>query len=62
MIFHSDRGSQDAGHEIDEVPGEQEITASRGGKSNCWNNAVSETLFASLNAERMRGRRIDGLR
>jgi len=37
------------------VPGEYGITDSMSRKGNCWDNAPSETLFASLKVERLHG-------
>jgi putative transposase len=31
-------------------------------KGNCWDNAPSETLFASLKVERLHGRQIETIR
>jgi putative transposase len=46
-IFHSDRGSQYASHEFSGLLLECGITASMSRKGDCWNNAPTETLFAS---------------
>ena len=62
LIFHSDRGSQYASHEYSEVLKERRITASMSRKGNCWDNAPSETLFASLKVERLHGQRFATLR
>ncbi|AXC11997.1 Mobile element protein [Acidisarcina polymorpha] len=55
LIFHSDRGSQYAGHEFSQVLNEYGITPSMSRKGNCWDNACSETLFGSLKVERLHG-------
>jgi putative transposase len=54
-IFHSDRGSQYASREFSGLLVECSITASMSRKGNCWDNAPSETLFASLKVERLHG-------
>jgi len=55
LIFHSDRGSQYAGHEFSHALNEYGITPSMSRKGNCWDNACSETLFCSLKVERLHG-------
>ena len=62
LIFHSDRGSQYASHEYGEELRERGITASMSRKGNCWDNAPSETLFASLKVERLHGQRFQSRR
>jgi len=49
LIFHSDRGCQYA-------------IASMSRKGNCWDNAVTETLFGSLKVERLHGERFETIR
>ena len=61
-IFHSDRGSQYASHEFSRVLEARGITASMSRKGNCWDNAPSETLFASLKVERLHGQRFKTIR
>ena len=61
-IFHSDRGSQYASHEFSRMLQEHGITASMSRKGNCWDNAPSETLFASLKVERLHGQRFETIR
>ena len=61
-IFHSDRGSQYASYEFSQVLQACGITASMSRKGNCWDNAPSETLFASLKIERLHGERFETLR
>jgi putative transposase len=41
---------------------ERGITASMSRKSNCWDNACSETLFGSLKVERLHGQHFDTMR
>ena len=54
-IFHSDRGCQYASHEFSQLLQQCGITASMSRKGNCWDNAPSEALFASLKVERLHG-------
>ena len=61
-IFHSDRGSQYASHEFSCLLLKCGITASMSRKGNCWDNASSETLFASLKVERLHGQRFKTIR
>ncbi len=62
LIFHSDRGSQYASYEFNDVLKEYGITASMSRKGNCWDNACSETLFGSLKVERLHGQRFQSMR
>jgi putative transposase len=62
LIFHSDRGSQYASDDFSEVLKEHGITPSMSRKGNCWDNACSETLFASLKVERLHGQRFQTIR
>jgi transposase InsO family protein len=57
LIFHSDRGSQYASHDFQDVLKAYGITSSMSRKANCWDNACSETLFGSLKVERLHGQR-----
>jgi putative transposase len=61
-IFHSDRGSQYASREFSGLLQQFGITASMSRKGNCWDNAPSETLFASLKIERLHGQRFETIR
>jgi transposase InsO family protein len=54
-IFHSDRGSQYASQDYAEVMKMYGLIGSMSRKANCWDNAVTETLFGSLKAERLHG-------
>ena len=54
-IFHSDRGSQYASDDYREVMKMYGLIASMSRKANCWDNAVTETLFGSLKVERLHG-------
>jgi putative transposase len=62
LIFHSDRGSQYASQQFQELLRERGIKASMSRKGNCWDNACSETLFASLKVERLHGLHFETLR
>lgn len=54
-IFHSDRGSQYASDDFRKVMEMYGLTPSMSRKANCWDNAVTETLFGSLKVERLHG-------
>lgn len=62
LIFHSDRGSQYASREFNQVLSEHRITPSMSRKGNCWDNACSGTLFGSLKVERLHGMRFETIR
>jgi putative transposase len=62
QIFRSDRGSQYASNEYSLLLQDYGITASMSRKGNCWDNAPSETLFASLKVERLHGQRFETIR
>ncbi|MGF7176116.1 IS3 family transposase [Azospirillum doebereinerae] len=59
MIFHSDRGSQYASSDFQALLRRYGMRGSMSRKSNCWDNAVTETLFGSLKVERLHGMRFD---
>jgi transposase InsO family protein len=62
LIFHSDRGSQYASSHFSQVLNECSIQPSMSRKGDCWDNACSETLFASLKVERLHGTRFQTIR
>ncbi len=62
LIFHSDRGSQYASEDFRQVLEKHGILASMSRKGNCWDNAVTETLFGSLKVERLHGERFETIR
>ena len=62
LLFHSDRGSQYASDEFRQVLERFGIQPSMSRKGDCWDNACSETLFASLKVERLHGRKFATLR
>lgn len=51
LLFHSDRGSQYAAHDYQELLQEQGIVCSMSRKGNCWDNAPVESFFATLKKE-----------
>lgn len=62
LIFHSDRGSQYASYEFNKLLRECGIAPSMSRKGNCWDNAPSETLFASLKVEQLHGQNFQTIR
>lgn len=48
LIFHSDRGSQYCSADFQKMLQSSGIRSSMSRKGNCWDNACSEALFASL--------------
>jgi putative transposase len=62
LIFHSDRGSQYASEDFRAVSAKHGMRASMSRKGNCWDNAVTETLFGSLKVERLHGERFPTIR
>jgi transposase InsO family protein len=55
ITFHSDRGSQYAGHAMRDKLAEYGMVASMSRKGNCWDNAPTESFFNSLKNERVHG-------
>lgn len=51
LIHHSDRGSQYASGEYQAVLARQGMVPSMSRKGNCWDNAVAESFFATLELE-----------
>lgn len=51
LLFHSDRGSQYASNDCKAVLKEAEATQSMSRKGNCWDNAPSESFFATIKRE-----------
>ena len=62
LLFHSDRGSQYASEDFRRALEQHGIRPSMSRKGNCWDNAVTETLFGSLKVERLHGERFVTLR
>ena len=50
LLHHSDRGSQYASHEYQQLA-VHGIQSSMSRKGNCWDNAVAESFFATLKIE-----------
>ena len=51
LIHHSDRGSQYASEEYQEILEEHGLIASMSGKGNCYDNAAKESFFHTLKTE-----------
>ena len=51
LLHHSDRGVQYAAHDYQRLLREHGIVCSMSRKGNCWDNAVSESFFATLKGE-----------
>jgi transposase InsO family protein len=59
LIFHSDQGSQYASADFQALLRRYAMRGSMSRKGNCWDNAVTETLFGSLKVERLHGCRFE---
>lgn len=55
LIFHSDRGSQYASGDFQKLFVAFGMLGSMSRKDNCWDNAVTKTLFGTLKGERLHG-------
>ena len=53
LIHHSDRGSQYASQDFQNLLRSQGITCSMSGTGNCYDNAVAESFFSTLKRERV---------
>ncbi len=51
VIFHSDRGCQYTSQQFATAAGHLGVQLSVGRKGQCWDNAVSESFFATIKAE-----------
>lgn len=51
LLCHSDRGSQYASHDYQKALSEAGIVCSMSRKGDCWDNAPTESFFASLKGE-----------
>ncbi len=51
LLHHSDRGSQYASHEYQQLLAAWGVLSSMSRKGNCWDNAVAESFFATLKLE-----------
>lgn len=58
LIFHSDRGSQYASEDFQRHLAGFGMKGSMSRKGDCWDNAVTETLFGSLKVERLHDMRL----
>ena len=59
LIFHSDRGSQYCSHDFQRALNGYGMRSSMSRKGDCWDNAVSESLWGSLKVARLHGRRFE---
>jgi transposase InsO family protein len=53
LILHSDRGSQYASHEYQNLLNQHGMICSMSRKGNCWDNAAMERFFLNLKMERV---------
>jgi transposase InsO family protein len=53
LIVHSDRGTQYASREHQDLLSQHDLVCSMSRKGNCWDNAVAERFFLSLKTERV---------
>jgi putative transposase len=51
LVHHSDRGCQYTSHEYQKLLRDNHITSSMSRKGNCWDNAVAESLWATVKRE-----------
>jgi putative transposase len=51
LVFHSDRGSQYAAGEYQQLLKQYGVVASMSRRGNCWDNAVSESFFHTFKEE-----------
>jgi transposase InsO family protein len=51
LIFHSDRGSQYASHEVRKLLKDHKMLPSMSKKGDCYDNAIVETFFKTLKTE-----------
>ena len=51
VVFHSDRGCQYTSAAFASLAGDCDVTLSLGRTGQCWDNALSESFFASLKGE-----------
>lgn len=55
LIFHSDRGSQYAAYDYQDLLRENKVRQSMSRKGNCFDNACAESFFATLKKDIIRG-------
>ncbi len=51
LLHHSDRGSQYASHQIQDILSANHIQVSMSGRADCYDNAVMESFFGTLKKE-----------
>jgi len=51
LLHHSDRGSQYASHDYQDLLAQYGMTCSMCRKGNCWDNAVMESFYRSIKTE-----------
>jgi putative transposase len=51
LLHHSDRGVQYASHDYQTLLADHDMTCSMSRRGNCWDNAVAESFFATLEVE-----------
>lgn len=59
LIFHSDRGTQYCSHEFQKALTGYGMRSSMSRRGDCWDNAVTESLWGSLKVARLHGRRFE---
>jgi len=62
LIFHSDRGSQYASYDYQELLRMNQVAQSMSRKGNCYDNAYGESFFASLKKNIVLGRKFKTIR
>lgn len=62
LIFHSDRGSQYASYDYQEMLRANQIVQSMSRKGNCYDNACGESFFASFKKDIVLGRKFKTIR
>lgn len=55
LLHHSDRGSQYTGHDYQKRLRDNHMICSMSRKGNCWDNAVAESLWATIKRELVDG-------
>ncbi len=53
LIVHSDRGSQYASHDYQNLLKKHDLVCSMSRKGNCWDNAAMERFFLNLKMQRV---------
>jgi putative transposase len=56
LLHHSDRGSQYASHDYQQLLEKEMVSCSMSRRGNCWDNAPMESFFATLKQERVHRR------